>query len=208
MTFTKENVLLRGAGVACTNLFLAVWFAFFAYAHLISFIERPRLSVLLMVLMETMVAVFLLIRRDPDNTWHCWKTWITTIGGTLAPLLLRPAEVADDIWIGQILQIFAVILQIAAVLSLNRSFGLLPSHRGVKSDGLYRWVRHPLYSAYTIALLGYLVNNFTIYNALLIASGTVFQVMRIHNEEHLLLEYPDYAQFAERTRWRLIPTIW
>ena len=38
-------------------------------------------------------------------------------------------------------------LQIAAVLSLNRSFGLLPAHRGVKSDGLYRWVRHPLYTA-------------------------------------------------------------
>lgn len=204
----KENTLLHGAGLACTNCFLAIWFGLFAYAHAVSFMEHPRLSILLMVVMETTAAVFLLIRRDPEETWHSWRTWISTTGGTLGPLLLRPTDVADDMLLGQILQISACVMQIGAVLSLNRSFGLLPAYRGVQSNGLYRWVRHPLYSAYTIAIIGYLINNFTAYNLAIVLAGTAFQVMRIHHEERLLLGYPDYAHFAQRTRWRLIPSVW
>ncbi|NIO43304.1 MAG: isoprenylcysteine carboxyl methyltransferase, partial [Burkholderiales bacterium] len=160
----NEKALIRATGVACTNSVLAVWFGLFAYAHAVSFIERPRLSIFLMVVMETTAAFFLLIRRAPDETWHSWRTWITTSGGTLAPLLLRPTAAVDDLLVGQFLQTSACALQIAAVLSLNRSFGLLPAYRGVRSNGLYRWVRHPLYSAYTMAIAGYLINNFTAYN--------------------------------------------
>ncbi len=69
-------------------------------------------------------------------------------------------------------------------------------------------MRHPLYSAYALAHLGYLVNNFSVYNATIIAVTTAFQVARILNEERLLMDYPDYADYAGRTRWRLIPAVW
>ncbi len=41
-------------------------------------------SVFLIVLMETIAAIFLIIRRDPDETRHTWQTWTTTMFGTLA----------------------------------------------------------------------------------------------------------------------------
>jgi protein-S-isoprenylcysteine O-methyltransferase Ste14 len=85
--------------------------------------------------------------------------------------------------------------------------GLLPAHRGVKSRGLYAFVRHPLYATYTIALAGYLISNWSIYNAVILVAGTAFQVMRIRNEESLLLDYADYVAFAGRTRWRLLPFV-
>lgn len=199
---------LRGFGLAFTNLFLATLFILFAFANGKSFLANPRLSVLLIVVTETIVAVLLVIRRDPDETEHSWQTWTTTTFGTIAPFLLRPVDATADILLGQILQVAAFGMQIVALLYLNRSIGLLPAHRGVKSCGLYSWVRHPLYTAYVVTYLGYWLNNQSWANAVIIVSGTAFLVLRIHYEEALLFKYADYTRYAKRIRWRLIPSVW
>lgn len=199
---------LRGIGLAITNVGLATLFFLFAYGHAVSFLERPRLSVLLIVATEAIVAVLLLVRRDPDETRHTWQTWISTTGGTFAPLLLRPTEVSEDLLIGQILQIAGTLLQLGALAALNRSLGLLPAHRGIKSDGLYRFVRHPLYTAYIVTFAGYLISNFSVQNSVIVIAGMAFMIMRIRYEEELLRQYPLYASYADKTQWRLIPFLW
>jgi protein-S-isoprenylcysteine O-methyltransferase Ste14 len=123
-------------------------------------------------------------------------------------LLLRPTDATADLLAGEILQVGGFAMAIIALLSLSRSFGLLPAYRGIKSSGLYSVVRHPLYTAYVISFIGYLINNPSVANAAVIAFGTAFLVMRIHCEEALLLEYDDYSHYASRTRWRLIPAVW
>ena len=203
---TKSS--LRGIGLAFTNMLLAVFFIFFAYVNFQSFLENPRLSVFLIVVAETIAALFLIIRRDPDVTWHSWQTWLTTTCGTMAPLLLRPVEGAEDVLVGEILLVFGFAMQILSLASLNRSFGLLPALRGVKSSGMYRWLRHPLYAAYVIMFLGYLVSNQSLSNVAVAIFGTAFLVMRIHYEEDLLIQQADYRHYVNRTRWRLIPTVW
>ncbi len=204
----SQRFAFRGLGAALSNLLLATLFFSFAYAHLQRFLAHPRLSVLLIVAVEGLVAVMLVIRRDPDKTQHGWKTWAATSLGTLAPMLLRPSDAPTDLLVGQVLQVAAFALQIGAVLSLNRSFGLLPAHRGVKSDGLYRWVRHPLYSTYLLAHVGYLASNMSWANLLVVVFATAFQIARILQEEQLLLQYPDYVRYSGTTRWRLVPAIW
>ena len=199
---------LRGFGLAFTNLLLATCFGFFALAHAKSFFINPRLSVFLILVTETVVAIFLVIRRNPDETQHSWQTWITSAGGMLWPILLRPTAGTEDLLSGEILQIIGFILQIAALLALNRSIGILPAYRGIKSDGMYKWVRHPLYTAYLITYVGYLINNQSLYNLSIAVVGTAFLVMRIHYEEALLFKYDEYARYANRIRWRLIPSIW
>ncbi len=199
---------LRGIRLAFTNILLATFYIFFAYANAQSFLENPRLSVFLIVVAETIAAVFLIIRRNPHETRHSWQTWLTTACGTLAPLLLRPVAAAEDVLVGDILLVFGFAMLILAFASLNRSFGLLPALRGVKSGGLYGWVRHPLYAAYVIIYLGYLINNQSLYNVAVAVFGTAFLLMRIHYEEELLNQQADYRHYANRTRWRLIPNIW
>ena len=199
---------MRGFGIAFTNLSLATLYLLFALANGRSFVENPRLSVLLIVVAETVAAVFLLIRQNPDETEHSWQTWTTTTFGTIAPFLLRPIDATADILFGQILQVGAFGMLIIALSSLNRSFGLLPAHRGVKSNGLYSWVRHPLYTAYLFTYVGYWINNQSFVNAVVVVAGSAFLVMRIHYEEALLFKYADYAQYAKRIRWRLIPAVW
>jgi protein-S-isoprenylcysteine O-methyltransferase Ste14 len=199
---------MRGVGIAFTNMGLATLYLLFAVANGRSFIENPRLSVLLIVVVETTAAVFLLIRRNPDETEHSWQTWTTTTFGTIAPFLLRPIDATADIFIGQILQVAGFSMQLIALSSLNRSFGLLPAPRGVKSNGLYSWVRHPLYTAYLFTYVGYWINNQSVANAVIVVIGSAFLVMRIIYEEALLSKYADYVRYAKRIRWRLIPSVW
>jgi protein-S-isoprenylcysteine O-methyltransferase Ste14 len=194
--------------VALTNWSLAIVFAFFAYAHTVHFISQPRASLVLIVAMESLLVLFLLVRREPDRTWHSWSTWLTTLCGSAFPLLLRPADVPADMLLGQVLQIGGAALQVAALLSLNRSMGLLPAHRGVQTKGLYQFVRHPLYAAYFVSVAGYLISNASVYNFAITAAGAAMQIMRIVYEERLLSAYPEYVAFAGKTRWRLVPFVW
>lgn len=204
----KQVITKEGSIAAASNVLLAAMYLLFIAAHLKVYIQTPRLSLIVIMLFETLCLIFVLIRRDPNATWHSWKTWITALGGTFAPLLLRPTDVPADLLFGQVVQISGFLFQIGALLSLNRSFGLLPAHRGVKSDGLYRWVRHPLYTAYTFGFLGYVINNFDFYNVAVLLFATFLQVLRILNEETFLLRYEEYAAYAARTKWRLVPLIW
>jgi len=198
----------QGLGVAAGNMLLALTYVLFLASHLQGFAATPRLSLICLVVAESLCLIFALIRTDPNATWHSWSTWATTLAGTFMPLLLRPTGAPDDLLAGQAIQVAGLLLQIAALGALNRSFGLLPAHRGVKTDGLYRAVRHPLYMAYALAGIGYVVNNFDLHNLAVLVVGTGFQVLRILNEETFLLRYPDYADYARRTRWRLLPLIW
>ncbi len=199
---------LRGLGLAFVNMLLATLFILFAIANAKSFLVNPRLSVFLIVVTETIVAVFLVIRRNPDETLHSWQAWVTTTCGTLAPFLLRPVDATADVLIGNVFQISGFLLQIFALLALNRCIGLLPAYRGVKSSGLYALVRHPLYMAYVITFFGFVINNPSLANLGIILGATGFLVMRIRYEESLLYKYADYVAYASRTRWHLMPGVW
>ena len=198
----------RGFRLAFTNLFLATCFGWFALINAKSFIANPRLSVFLIVVTEAIVTVLLVIRRDPDETSHSWQTWLTSTCGTLAPLLLRPTDAAADLLVGDVLQVGGFLLQIAALVVLSRSIGILPAYRGVKSAGLYAWVRHPLYTAYVVTYLGYLINNPSTRNLVVAVAGTAFLVSRVIYEEALLFKYDDYVSYARKTTWRLLPMVW
>ena len=55
---------------------------------------------------------------------------------------------------------------------------------------------------------GYVINNPSLGNLGIVLSGTGFLIMRIRYEEALLFGYKDYVSYANRTRWRLMPSIW
>jgi protein-S-isoprenylcysteine O-methyltransferase Ste14 len=202
-----KTVTLAGLARAFTNVAVAVWYGLFAYAHLTTFLRQPRASLALIVALEALFAFFILIRSDAEQASFSPWDWFTTIVGTLAPLFLRPSGASRDLLAGQILQVSGACLAVYGILSLNRSVGLVPAHRGIKAQGPYGWVRHPLYCAYTLMNAGYLISNFTALNLFLVVLALVFAILRILNEERFLSRYPDYADYKLKTRWRLLPFV-
>jgi protein-S-isoprenylcysteine O-methyltransferase Ste14 len=75
--------------------------------------------------------------------------------------------------------------------------------------GLYAIVRHPMYSA---TILMYLTMPLILGSAwalLVFAFYPILIVQRIHNEEQVLAAgLPQYADYQQRVRYRLIPGIW
>ena len=195
---------LRDAG---TNLVAAGLYLLFAAVHLQGFAATARPSLLVVVAMETLVAVLFLLRAPATRASLSPYAWITTLGGTVTPLLLRPVDVSHDVLLGQVIQCAGGALAVASLASLNRSFGLLPAVRPLRFGGPYRWVRHPIYAAYTIQNAGYLASNASARNLALVALAFGFQVLRVYNEERVLSSVPEYGRYMERTRWRLLPLV-
>jgi protein-S-isoprenylcysteine O-methyltransferase Ste14 len=93
------------------------------------------------------------------------------------------------------------------LLSLGRSFGIVPANRGVRTGGPYRFVRHPAYSGYVLTGAGYLLENPSIRNACLFAVVTLAQAVRIVEEERTLAGDPAYRAYARRVRSRVVPYV-
>src|SRR5262249_28469043 len=144
---------------AAGNLLLASLWALFAWAHLENLIALGRASALLMVAKESLDVFLYLTRPSARAFSRSPYAWLVGLGGTFGPLLLRPTDAAQDAPVGQLLLCVGMALQFLGMLSLGRSIGIVPAHRGIKTGGLYRWVRHPLYLAYTVTQVGYLLCN-------------------------------------------------
>lgn len=203
----RPAITAAGLRVAGGNLALAALNLAFAAAHLRAFLERPRASLALAVAFELLVAVLAVVRRDPRATSTTAWAWTTTIVGSYSTLLLRPASGAADAALGVVLQAAGVAGALLGALALNRSFGLLPADRGVRTGGAYRIVRHPLYAAYLVGHVGYLTSHPTAWNVAVVLAATAAQLARIRNEERLLSRDPDYEAYRRRTRWRLVPFV-
>lgn len=200
-------ISVRGLLTVLCNVTLAVCFALFGVAHWNSFMRFGRPSVLLQMVKELLDALFFLIRRDARKASRSPYEWLIAFGGTFWPLWFRPVSAEHDALAGQVIQFGGAVLTIAAILSLNRSFGIVPANRGVRTGGLYRVVRHPLYMSYTMVHLGYVMNHPSASNLCVFGATALFQVLRIFREERFLLEDESYREYARRTRWRLAPFV-
>jgi protein-S-isoprenylcysteine O-methyltransferase Ste14 len=105
-------------------------------------------------------------------------------------------------------QIAAAGLMIWARLTFGRrSFhaGADPTEGGLVTSGPYRYLRHPIYAAILWFVAAGALSHVSAASLLLLAMAVVGAALRIAAEEHLLLgRYPEYAQYAARTK-RVIP---
>jgi protein-S-isoprenylcysteine O-methyltransferase Ste14 len=101
-------------------------------------------------------------------------------------------------------------LALAAFVSLGSNFSVIPEARVLATRGVYGFVRHPMYLAELLMIIGVLFDRaqLTIVIGTLIVIG--LQVYRVHAEESLLRSAlpSTFAEFTERTAYRLIPFLW
>ncbi len=200
-------VTKSGLQRAFVDVSLAALYVGFAYGQLGQFAQTHRPSAPILVVTELAFAFFFICRKQAEDVSRSWWDWLATVGGTAAPLLLRATAAPHDLLAAEALQIFGAVGSLLGILFLNRSIGVVPAYREVKTSGVYRLVRHPLYSAYTLTNLGYVLSNRSVWNVAVLAAGFAFQVARIFNEERLLQQHVSYRVYQARTRFRLLPFV-
>ena len=79
----------------------------------------------------------------------------------------------------------------------------------VVTTGPYKWVRHPMYFGILIMMLFAPVAQASYVALPVFALVIPGLVLRLRNEEKVLRqELPGYAEYCERTRYRLVPYVW
>ncbi len=189
-------------------LILTLWLGL-AWRAANAFLADHNPYALLLPVGELAVLIFVMIRRPTQAISLELGDWLLAITATAAPLLIIPAHggaaalvpLATGLWLG------GNVIQVAAKLALRRSFGIAPANRGVKVDGPYRWVRHPMYAGYLLVHVAILALNPLPVNLLVYAIGWTAQIKRLLAEEALLGQDPAYAAYMGKVRWRLVPGI-
>ncbi len=160
------------------------------------------------IILFYLLACFLFIVRCPsENTSLSLKHWVFALAGTFLPLFLLPNEEipAYLLWVGLPLQFLGMSFSLIALISLGKSFGIIAARRGVKTNGTYRLVRHPLYTGEAIWFFSIVIMHLSIYNVFLFCVQIGCQIQRMIEEETLLRKDKTYCAYLEQVRYRMIP---
>jgi protein-S-isoprenylcysteine O-methyltransferase Ste14 len=109
---------------------------------------------------------------------------------------------------GPVLVTIAAFLSAASLLSLGRSFGVRPALRSLRTEGPYRFVRHPMYLSYVLSDIGYNLQEWNAGTVTLTLAGWTCLLYRILAEENVLSRDAGWSTFAARVPYRLLPGIW
>ena len=115
------------------NLAGAVIAALFAQASLRFYLHTHRLIGGLFVIEQTCFAVMFLLRRPAEAVSRRPRSWLLAFGGTFGALLLRPGGTHPPwgVQTGFIFQLTGLLIAIASLLALGRSFGFVAADQAV-----------------------------------------------------------------------------
>jgi protein-S-isoprenylcysteine O-methyltransferase Ste14 len=173
-------------------------------------IWRFLISVAILARNGSLTALFLL-RRPPEKVSKEIKEWIIAIIGSFIGTfyLWSNRPLVPEAFLVPIysIMITALLAGIAAIVTLGCSFGVVPANRGIKQNGLYRFVRHPIYSFYIIFDLGLICISFSPRNVVVLLGFVIACYLRASYEEKLLHLDPAYRDYAGKTRYMFLPGI-
>jgi protein-S-isoprenylcysteine O-methyltransferase Ste14 len=190
-------------------LFLA-FFGYFLLAFSLSFARQPNLINALYLADQTIIMLFLLLRRHARRISERPGDYLIAAAGTLLPLLALPSSgenVAPPALCAG-LMLGGIAIHLGAKLSLRRSFGIVAADRGIKAHGLYRFVRHPMYLGYMLVHAALVLSGPLAWNIAVFAGCWLSIFLRIAAEERLLCQNEAYRAFQRQTRFRLVPGLY
>ncbi len=205
---SSEHAGLRVLGGLLSRALLVTMFVLFAWANFSHWRSTGKPSGLGTTALEAWAAMLFLVRRSPERLSVRPLAWIAAPVGSFAMLLARPHGGGLPQLPCELLQLAGVLLALVSLATLGRSFGLVAADRGLKTRGPYRLVRHPAYAGYLVAYTGYVLENPSAANAALLLLSTVFQLIRIREEEAVLDGDAAYSDYRRSVPYRLVPRLY
>ena len=133
------------------------------------------------------------------------------LGGYLAPTDWAGAARVAGLIAGFALVVAGGVLFAWGSMHLGRLFSIWVAPRPaghVVTSGPYRFVRHPVCAGQVLFALGYALMRGSLLAVALAVLYLAVVVLKVTREEAWLrATYPEYADFAARTRHRLIPGV-
>ena len=147
--------------------------------------------------------------RDTAIAW----AFVAVQLGLLAVILLVPSgdDWAVPTWLAdaaRVLQWVGLVVLAIGLVNLGRSLTALPTpveHGTLKTGGLFRFARHPIYSGIMALVVGSAVRSANVISAVATVALIGWFMLKARWEEgKLAARYPGYRAYAERTP-RFVP---
>ena len=175
----------------------------FRIREYIEFWPLALLSQVCGLVFMVLVLYFTFTRLPPRDTAEGIMPRIVAIAGTFAMMLLivLPPEAIGPVQrvVSTVLIILGTALSAWCLYQLGKSFSIMAVSRELKTQGSYSVVRHPLYGAEVVMILGVILSHGA---PLAYGVGVVWlllQIRRAQYEESVLRKtFPEYADYARR----------
>ena len=157
-----------------------------------------------------LAGILLLLERPLQRPGNFGQALACLPSITLAgPVLAFAAPWSDWTHSNTVLLGSGVVITVASLSTLGRSFGVFPAARRVVHSGPYRWIRHPAYFGQLLILTACGLSVSPQMGGLTMLVSTVCIGLRIRAEEQVLTEqWAFYREYTQRVRWKLFPLIW
>jgi protein-S-isoprenylcysteine O-methyltransferase Ste14 len=196
-------------GDLLARAFVSGLFLVLAINLLGDFQRTGRLTGLLLLVSELLVAVFMLTRRQTLDVDRSRLALLLTAVSVAGPPLLRTSAqgglVPDAVTVA--LSAVGLLIVVVGKLALGRSFGIVPANRGVVTAGPYGFVRHPIYTGYLITHVAFLAAHPSLTNAVILLIADAALIGRAFKEEQTLEKDVLYQAYCQRVSWHLVPGI-
>ncbi|MCW5976883.1 MAG: isoprenylcysteine carboxylmethyltransferase family protein [Bryobacteraceae bacterium] len=137
------------------------------------------------------------------------------IGILVQTLFLDVFPIAEDAWglrvAGTAIYTLGLLMAISARLQLGSNWSDIEAaqvkqEQAVVANGIYRWVRHPIYAGDLLLLFGLelALNSWLVLGVFVLAPVVLMQAVR--EEKMLVRNLPGYAEYCSKT-WRFVPFV-
>jgi len=160
-------------------------------------------SIVFSTIFVVLILYFTVTRLPPKNTATGIEPRVTAIVGTFVMMLLivLPAgEISPQLRVvSTVLIIVGTVLSVYCIRRLGKSFSIMATARELVTEGPYKIIRHPLYGAEVVTIIGVAIGHWSPSAAVLSLVWLGLQIRRAQNEERVLREsFPEYGDYARR----------
>jgi sterol desaturase/sphingolipid hydroxylase (fatty acid hydroxylase superfamily)/protein-S-isoprenylcysteine O-methyltransferase Ste14 len=151
----------------------------------------------------SVILFYTITRLPPKSSAAGIMPRVIAVTGTfvMSLLIVMPADAisAPMRVISTIAIVAGSLMSIWCLHQLGRSFSIMATSRELKTKGSYSIVRHPLYAAEVLMIVGVVLGHGTAFAYGLGAVWLLLQIRRAQFEEGVLREtFPEYADYARR----------
>ena len=177
--------------------------------HTLNFNNIPILTLLLTLLNITIG--ILIAFKTPFYEKLLLSSILISLPSLICGVLLFKLSEPINLW-GNSIQILFVLgcsFTLISFLFLGRSFAIFPGQRKTISNGPFLIIRHPVYLGETIMIISCLISTTNIIISLVIFILFIPSIiLRIIEEERILMKDTTYKRYQNNVKYRLIPYIW